>query len=290
MDPQSPWLETKDGLVSFSRLRPGKHLLQVMICNSVLNRCSMPAAVLLDVAPAWWHSYFFYAGCSGLLILIVAGGIWLNSLRMRRRSQELEVLVRERTTELEKSQNLLELQATYDNLTGLLNRGRILKALEEEIEAAKNPSTKLLVGLADLDHFKRINDELGHLAGDHALRCFAQAASSALRAQDRVGRYGGEEFLFVLRLARADEPEGIIQRLHKSVSNLQLDFEATELNLTCSIGAIVTDAEVKNCSANLLLGAADKALYRAKVLGRNRVVLYRSLKEADCLIEKTQKL
>ena len=94
--------------------------------------------------------------------------------------------------------NSLRCKATQDGLTGLLNHVAILQALSKEMDRARRESRTLVLAMADLDHFKRVNDVFGHQTGDEALRAFAAAVKGVIRVYDHAGRYGGEEFLLVL--------------------------------------------------------------------------------------------
>ncbi len=159
--------------------------------------------------------------------------------------------------------------ATHDSLSGLYNRGAIIKILEQEIARREREQTALSVCMVDVDHFKTVNDTRGHQAGDELLRQICARMQSAARSYDALGRYGGEEFVTVL--TRCDLPEAttIAERIRSSVAGEEFSIEGERLATTVSIG--VTVASPGNCTTNGLLRAADEALYRAKRKGRNRV-------------------
>jgi diguanylate cyclase (GGDEF)-like protein len=208
-------------------------------------------------------------------VILILAGVQLYARHLRERSRELEQLVRERTRELEESRELLRVQATHDGLTGMLNRVAILNVVDEEIERARRGGKSLVLALVDLDHFKRVNDSRGHLAGDEALREFAAAIHRAIRPYDHCGRYGGEEFLIVLPDM---PPEAARQRLgvlHNSISNLAVDSGEHEFRITCSIGAVIAHQAADPIIVEPLLAIADRALYEAKATGRNRVIMKR---------------
>ncbi|QQR74680.1 MAG: diguanylate cyclase [Holophagales bacterium] len=164
--------------------------------------------------------------------------------------------------------------ATYEGLTGLLRREAILDQLERELQRAARYRRPLSIALADLDHFKSINDRHGHLVGDLVLKRTAQAVALALRATDTVGRFGGEEFLVVLPETDLTGASAVAEKLREVVEELQIELEDGEvLGVTTSIGlASVPDAERPGLkSARDLLVEADRALYRAKAEGRNRI-------------------
>jgi diguanylate cyclase (GGDEF)-like protein len=165
-------------------------------------------------------------------------------------------------------QDQLVAQATRDSLTGLLNREAILDALKKESERALRNKSRLAVIMADIDHFKDINDTRGHLVGDAVLRETAHRMLRSLRSYDSLGRYGGEEFLIVAPGCSLAEAAQLAERLRKSVGQIAIDSPACSLVVTLSFGVadISTGPEPDG-----LLRAADVALYAAKKCGRDRV-------------------
>ncbi len=151
--------------------------------------------------------------------------------------------------------------ATRDELTGLWNRRHILDQLQRELES-KIP---LCVALVDLDHFKRINDEHGHLVGDSVLRDFAQQLREHFRASDHVGRYGGEEFLVVLRDARSEAA-------HRLLESFRSTFRDRTFVPRYTFSAGVAEHPADGEDTVALLSRADVRLYEAKRLGRDRTV------------------
>jgi diguanylate cyclase (GGDEF)-like protein len=166
------------------------------------------------------------------------------------------------------AQEALREQATRDAMTGLWNRSAILDILRAEIARAERVGTPASVILADLDHFKRINDTYGHQAGDAVLREVAQRMNAAVREYDMIGRYGGEEFLIVLPLCEMSEAVNIAERLRHCVSAEALPLESERLFVTVSLGLAPGGGPLMD--ADSLIKAADIALYRAKSGGRNR--------------------
>ena len=128
------------------------------------------------------------------------------------------------------------------------------------------------VVLADLDHFKHINDTFGHLAGDAVLRQAAGRMRDVLRPYDTVGRYGGEEFLAVFPGCDGEAAAGLAERLRRCIADEPIGAEGALVPVTISLGAAAWDG-AKDADANGLLCAADVALYQAKAGGRNRVML-----------------
>ena len=164
----------------------------------------------------------------------------------------------------------LRQQATHDSLTYLWNRGAICDILQRELDRTQRSNMPLSIILADIDHFKRINDTYGHLAGDAVLREAAQCMRGVIRPYDGIGRYGGEEFLFVLPECDEAGAATLAERLRASIAARAMAIGERDVPLTCSMG-IATHEITQDLET--LLGAADMALYRAKKAGRNRVEL-----------------
>jgi diguanylate cyclase (GGDEF)-like protein len=165
----------------------------------------------------------------------------------------------------------LEALATTDPLTRLLNRRALLERLSREVDRAKRYESMLTLLLLDIDHFKRINDERGHLVGDAVLRQIGALVEASVRTVDIAARYGGEEF--VLILPETSQDGGIIfaERLRESIERYPFDATSEEpLHLTASIG-VATFPSPRVDSTEDLFARADEALYRAKSSGRNQV-------------------
>jgi diguanylate cyclase (GGDEF)-like protein len=169
------------------------------------------------------------------------------------------------------AQEELRFQATHDALTGVSNRGSILDGLDNELARARRTGRTVTVFLLDLDHFKRVNDTYGHQAGDAVLREVGQRLVSSVRTYDSVGRYGGEEFLVV---APEVGPEGLMdygERLRIRIAETPVDTGDHKLPITASFGAASLTPQDVTITRELLIHAADIALYNAKRNGRNRV-------------------
>ena len=167
------------------------------------------------------------------------------------------------------NQHLKELSIT-DPLTCLYNRRYVTEILDKEFERAKRKHEFLSLVFIDVDHFKLINDNLGHQSGDEVLVAIAKAAQSGLRAFDVVARYGGDEFLFVLPETPPAGGMAVAERLREAVQSLAFAPPMECLSVTVSLGvAAYPSPQVDSASA--LLRQADEALYRAKLNGRNRV-------------------
>jgi diguanylate cyclase (GGDEF)-like protein len=157
--------------------------------------------------------------------------------------------------------------ATFDPLTGLPNRRTIMESLRERIEFVSigNPCAVLLL---DIDHFKSVNDTLGHQAGDRCLRTVGKIIASNIRHDDRAGRIGGEEFVVLMPDTTSEMARMVGERLRAAIANADLHYASGE-PLTASIGVAVADI---SDTVDTLLARADRALYQAKRQGRNRVI------------------
>ena len=217
-----------------------------------------PIALPMRTAPEWFAGAFTFVLTIGQCAYI---GFFGNSMRrtLHRRSIELKIA----------NQRIEEL-AQLDELTGLLNRRHILKCLNEEMTRAQRTNIPCSIAIIDLDFFKRINDQFGHPAGDEALRTFAISIFANIRIIDKLGRYGGEEFLLILPDTAKDQAVRTLNRLRSIVSEVDWTAISGHFNLTMSAGVCaVRQAD----SAEDILTRVDIALYRAKDAGRNRVVV-----------------
>jgi two-component system, cell cycle response regulator len=165
----------------------------------------------------------------------------------------------------------LRFQATHDALTGILSRGAVLDLLQRELERAVRPQTPTAILMLDVDHFKKINDTYGHLAGDLVLKEVTHRISQLVRSYDLVGRYGGEEFLIVLPDCDNNHIRQSAERIRLMVASTPILGIGAETSVTISIGAtVVTPGKTV---AKESLATADAALYRAKNGGRNCTVV-----------------
>lgn len=168
----------------------------------------------------------------------------------------------------------LRAQAMQDPLTGILNHGAILDALEREVNRAGREGNPLSVVLADLDKFKRVNDTYGHLAGDHVLVEVARRMRGCLRSYDAIGRYGGEEFLLVLPNSAPDVAGDLAERIRSIIADQPFGLgegsDAGPVTMTISVG-VVTMTEPHVVASQALIGVADQALYAVKDRGGDGV-------------------
>ncbi len=222
------------------------------------------------------------ASFSEMGVILVAMGIRLLQLRKRkdnaetlyrrqleRAKYELEMLVSERTQALEQEKQRAEIEARTDPLTGISNRRSFMKLAEESFDRSMLETKPLAVVMFDLDHFKEINDRFGHSTGDKALKLFASTISGNIPDNAIFGRLGGEEFCMVFHGDQMMAMD-ISEFLRSTIENISIDNGERQVRFTTSVGISVLDNEKH---IDQLITNADKALYRAKYSGRNKVVV-----------------
>jgi len=195
---------------------------------------------------------------------------WQVEKKMQLLNRGLESMVQERTSELRKAYHEIEHQAMHDSLTGLLSRRAVFSDLEQELSRTQRKSEPLSLIMADLDHFKSVNDTYGHQAGDAVLEEAAKRMHECVRPYDKIGRIGGEEFMIVLGDCNSSEGLEIAERIRKSIGDQFFEFAGNKITATVSIGVAATITN-QTFEKELLISAADKALYKAKREGRNTV-------------------
>ncbi|MGB6484403.1 MAG: diguanylate cyclase [Candidatus Acidiferrales bacterium] len=172
--------------------------------------------------------------------------------------------------ELIAAHDALHFQATHDLLTGVSSRGAAMDFLTRELARGFRENRTMGIVLADLDYFKHINDQYGHLVGDAVLQELARRMLKCVRAYDCVGRYGGEEFLIIFPSSNEEGTMRQTERIRKLVEYAPIQVLEAQIPVTASFGIVTTDPSRLQGAMELLCNA-DAALYRAKELGRNRV-------------------
>lgn len=175
----------------------------------------------------------------------------------------------QRNRELNEAVDRIEKLAITDHLTGMFNRRFISGVLRRQKSLADRGDYRFAVAFVDLDHFKEVNDEHGHAAGDHVLRRLAEIIREELREPDFSARYGGEEFLLVMPLSDRSRAWHLAERLRERIAAADMDDIVPGLKITVSVG--IADHHPGE-SVETLLERADQRLYRAKETGRNRIV------------------
>lgn len=279
--------------VTYTNLSPGSYVLMVRASNNdgVFNET--PVELKIVINPPWWGTLWFRA----LLVLVIIGLIvGIFNLRVRnihKINRELEKRVNERTHALQETDRLLkstngellvkldeitalqkkvEEQAIRDALTGLFNRHYLSEMLETELSRANRSQYPVAFILIDLDHFKNVNDQHGHQAGDTALKNAAQVILSQTRRSDIACRYGGEEFLVVMPNITPKDAENRAEQIRAGVEKLATTFKSAEIHLTVSVGVAIFPQDGE--TADELLYQVDRALYQAKQSGRNKVIVF----------------
>jgi diguanylate cyclase (GGDEF)-like protein len=202
------------------------------------------------------------------LILISFALILLRSIALSYYATALRMKMYRMTHSLEEAVLQAERLATHDPLTGALNRRAILPAIDEQINICRRKGLAACVAMLDLDNFKTINDNLGHAAGDIVLQELAQLIEDRIREFDKLGRYGGEEFVLLLPATRLEEGMSMLERIRKEIATASWHQLANDLQVTISCG--ITEIRPSDTTTDTL-SRADHALYDAKHAGRNLV-------------------
>jgi diguanylate cyclase (GGDEF)-like protein len=222
---------------------------------------------LLGLGRETFHKFLAQNPTFGLNLMSMLSG------RIRESDEErLRGVVRERQKE-EVLEDLSKL-AIFDPLTGLYNRRQMDETLRAEAIRAMQRKDVVGIIMADIDHFKRVNDTYGHRAGDLMLQATAQILKKNVRAADSVCRYGGEEFAIIMPGASLAILERTAEKIRLHFEKLSLDYEDQKIRTTISLGAASFPQHASSLTE--VLERADQALYQAKRAGRNRVVIYQN--------------
>jgi diguanylate cyclase (GGDEF)-like protein len=278
------WSETTSHFLHYPAIAPGDYRFELQAVDSDQQKESAIISLRFTMRPPWWRTRAMYL-LLGILSFVASILIWhWRERRLLYRQRMLRQLVAQRTRELEAekaelvaAREALSHQATRDALTGIWNRPAIIDILIREMDRSRRTGTTLAVVLADIDHFKQINDTLGHLAGDSILRDAVSRMLHNIRPYDFIGRYGGEEFLIVLPGLPFRDPHTRLNHLLRAVSSEPFFFEETPVHVTSSFGTTWYDPSI--VVVEDLIRRADEALYRAKADGRNQIVFYEELDE-----------
>lgn len=269
--------------MAFPRLPPGDYRLAVWARDADGREHGPAVHPFTVVAPAWQRPWAFAGYALALLLAGALYGRW-RVQRIRRRAAALEAEVRTRTRELAEANARLAEAAVTDPLTGLRNRRFLMLELAEETErclrriGAGHADGDLMLVLLDIDRFKAINDTHGHAAGDAVLVAVAERLRTLVREGDFALRWGGEEFLLVLRDFDRREAETVVPRLLAGVAGPVTLPDGAVVALTVSAGAVAFPPDRGAPRAHgfeATLAIADAAMYRAKQGGRDRAVLVR---------------
>ncbi len=250
-------LMTQVVVLSMFRLRPKQVLGLGVTTVALLGACILFVTLRDPVhyKPASGWAHFVLAGSTILALSLI--GKWVSDIRVR---------IARQSRELTEAIDTLQQMATTDMLTGTLNRRMLTELLEHEFKVWERTGTGFCVALFDVDHFKLVNDRHGHAVGDVVLRSFVNSSRPQLRQVDKLGRWGGEEFLLMLPHVSLDAALVAAERVRSSFEALRFD-ETPGLRVTISAGV----AEIRHGETlEHAIDRADAALYRAKQSGRNR--------------------
>ncbi len=271
------WIETTAGqsVASYANLPPGRYTL---MARATSRSGTGPEAMLkipIEAPPLWYETIWFDCFKVGAVILLVIIVVRIRTGYLRAHRRELQRQVTLRTAELEEkslallaANEKLEMLATCDSLTGILNRRRFLELAMLELERNLRTGRPVSMIMADIDHFKPINDEHGHLTGDAVIREVATRLVEQARKIDLLSRYGGEEFVLLLPETGEEGGIAVAERLRDSICGAPVEYEGARITLTMSFGV----AELKHGEdIHSLIDRADRAMYDAKRAGRNCV-------------------
>jgi diguanylate cyclase (GGDEF)-like protein len=271
---ETEWVETAQKSVRYARLDPGLYRFQAEALDGN-GGVSPIAEITFRITPRWWQSNLLrlvVALLAGIAVVLV----WRGRIQLLvAQKRQLEMAVDSRTEDLQRekielvhAQERMRHFAEHDDLTGLWNHRIIIDRLRQEVDRARRDGTPLSLILADLDHFKEINDTYGHPAGDLVLKEISAILQRSVRTYDWVGRYGGEEFLLILPGSSFVNTRIRAEQFRMAVQTARILDGDTVIQVSASFGVasgFPTDFET-------MIHVADAALYQAKNNGRNCVV------------------
>lgn len=278
--------ETQQKELRYGALPPGNYEFWVRCEQPGATTILSPAIFRFQVLPNFWQTW--WARVAGLFVLLGCfwGYVRLRTRALNRRRVELEKAVAQRSAELlQKNQELEDISLT-DPLTGTRNRRYFYETIQTDIAQTMRSHLKtgasdeacsaqeLILVLVDIDRFKRVNDEMGHAAGDRLLQEVARRIASVMRRSDDLVRWGGEEFMLVCRTTDRENASLLCNRVLEAIREIPFDVgNGVEIHKTCSIGWAPfpwLKDDVGRLSIDNVIELADKALYMAKREGRNR--------------------
>ena len=259
---------------TYTNLDPGTYTFSVKAANNQGLWNEEPTSLTITILPPWYKTWWFRLLLAALIITVLTTAYRARVQHLTRRQMQLEAMVAARTHELEESNAKLAELSSTDGLTGINNRRGFDAALESEWRRASRNGYTLALAMLDVDHFKAYNDHYGHQAGDQCLRAVAELiAAHGRRTSDLVARYGGEEFALLASATDGESAMQIARGICEGLAVLAIPHAKSPYGVvTISIGVATSMADEAG-SWTTLIEKADRALYRAKLDGRNRAHL-----------------
>ncbi|WP_179952085.1 ligand-binding sensor domain-containing protein [Marinicella rhabdoformis] len=261
------WQDVSDSRsLELKSLKPGQYTLEIRANNSDCRWSEQKLIINIEVHPAWWNLWWVWLIFGSFIILAALTFHYFRSNIIRKRNLELEALVESRTSELLLLNKKLESASQTDFLTGLYNRSGF-------IEKFNNIPDSVVQGhivLADIDHFKKINDQFGHMAGDEVLKATSKIMLSLIQKDDFVARWGGEEFIFYISNNTAEEVYLMIEKIRTTIEKSKLIYAEKEIKVTCTFGICQIQSGME---LNQSIKAADESMYLGKAKQRNITVV-----------------
>lgn len=261
------WVEAKNTTTArYPHLPPGTFRFHVMAAGSQGAWNQSHPGVEIHISPPFWKRWYVLAAA----LLIAMGLVRLRFSTIAKHNRALELLVTERTRELGAQTQLYERLSLTDSLTELMNRRGLQKREKELRSQSRRNQRPYAMILADIDHFKSINDTHGHDCGDFVLQRLSRLLESSLRGHDILGRWGGEVFLILLPDTTGEGAEILADRLRSRISSSLFEWNEAYLTVTLTFG-VVSCALGETFEQSI--GKVDAALQKGKESGRNRVVV-----------------
>jgi diguanylate cyclase (GGDEF)-like protein len=284
------WVEAgREAKAVYTNISPGRYQFRVLAGREGGAWSDAGASLTLEQQPRFHETAVFRAAAAATTLMLMIAAYRVRVAQLRSRQRTLQKMVDERTIDLEREKKKLESTnnekaqllvqvadaakayerlSNEDSLTGLANRRELDRVLARELDRALRTGRPLSVAMADLDFFKKINDQYSHAVGDNVLREVAQILLRGCRTVDIVGRYGGEEFVLVLTETGLDTARQVCERLRAAIQEHDWHAIKPGIELTMSFGLVENAGE---SSYEAMLARADKQLYEAKEGGRNRM-------------------
>ncbi|MDX1443684.1 MAG: diguanylate cyclase [Gammaproteobacteria bacterium] len=292
-DQEWQWLENIEyRSATYTNLPPGEFVFEVDGSNNAGVWAEQPAVLPFTVAPYFYETLWFRLLVAASILLLVYGGHRYQVRHLEGQRRELEQRVRRRTEELRVANRDLQEMTFTDPLTGLKNRRYLQSQLpadlafyEREVQKPGNEDLVIMFALVDIDHFKQINDEHGHHAGDLILEQFSKLLHDQVRTGDYVVRWGGEEFLVIFRPMPQRMTSVVAERIRGAIEARKFEIDGSGwINLTASIGFVEYPkfgSKQGDIRWEDLVELADHALYYVKSHGRNGWAVLRPTADTD---------